>query len=163
MQQQKSRWNAHPCSSAVRFVGTASLAKTQYLPLAQNSGEQNLMKCAIKPQRGRSNSKRSLRELLFQLPRVKPYSATWRVNDDDSLTLVELREISSLTQDQRLTLAERIERIDHAITAKELARLLNVSKITMFKQCKTGRVPCFRIGTSVRFDPKLVAAWLRKQ
>ena len=36
----------------------------------------------------------SFREFLSQLPRVKPYSATWRVNDDDSLTLVELKDLS---------------------------------------------------------------------
>jgi len=55
------------------------------------------------------------------------------------------------------TLADRIERIHRALTAKELAAILAVSKITIFKQAKAGRIPCFRIGSCVRFDPKAVA------
>jgi excisionase family DNA binding protein len=62
---------------------------------------------------------------------------------------------------ETLTLAERIERMGRALNAGELADLLNVSKITIFKQAKGGRIPSFRIGTCVRFDPKVVAKWLR--
>jgi excisionase family DNA binding protein len=61
-----------------------------------------------------------------------------------------------------LSLADRIERIEHALTANELAEMLTVSKITIFKQAKAGRIPSFRIGTCVRFDPRSVAQWLRK-
>jgi excisionase family DNA binding protein len=60
-----------------------------------------------------------------------------------------------------LTLAEQIERTKGAMTAEQLAKILNVSKITIFKQAKAGRIPSFRIGTCVRFDPKAVAKWLR--
>jgi excisionase family DNA binding protein len=49
------------------------------------------------------------------------------------------------------------------LTAEELAGFLNISKVTIFKQAKAGRIPSFRIGTSVRFDPKAVARWLRTQ
>ena len=59
-------------------------------------------------------------------------------------------------------LPDRIEQFDHALTANELAELLAVSRITIFKLAKAGRVPSFRIGTCVRFDPRAVAAWLRK-
>lgn len=61
------------------------------------------------------------------------------------------------------TLADKIERTGHALTADELARVLSVSRITIFKQAKAGRIPSFRIGTCVRFDPKTVAEWLRAQ
>ena len=61
-----------------------------------------------------------------------------------------------------LSLADRIERIDRALTAGELARMLTVSRITIFKQAKAGRIPSFRIGTCVRFDPKSVGTWLRQ-
>jgi excisionase family DNA binding protein len=61
-----------------------------------------------------------------------------------------------------LSLADRIERIDRALTAGELASILTVSRITIFKQAKAGRIPSFRIGTCVRFDPKSVGTWLRK-
>jgi excisionase family DNA binding protein len=61
-----------------------------------------------------------------------------------------------------LSLANRIERMGPALTADELAEMLTVSRITIFKLAKTGRIPCFRIGTCVRFDPRAVATWLRK-
>jgi excisionase family DNA binding protein len=64
---------------------------------------------------------------------------------------------------QPSTLADRIEQIGRALTAKELASMLNVSKITIFKHAKAGRIPCFRIGTCVRFDPRAIANWLRAQ
>ncbi len=60
-----------------------------------------------------------------------------------------------------LSLADRIERIGRALTANELAEMLTVSRITIFKQAKAGRIPSFRVGTCVRFDPRSVAQWLR--
>jgi len=63
---------------------------------------------------------------------------------------------------EAMSLPDRIERIDRALTADELARMLTVSRITIFKQAKAGRIPSFRIGTCVRFDPKSVARWLRE-
>jgi len=63
---------------------------------------------------------------------------------------------------ETMSLPERIERIGRALTANELASMLTVSRITIFKQAKGGRIPSFRIGTCVRFDPKTVAQWLRK-
>ena len=61
-----------------------------------------------------------------------------------------------------LSLADRIERIERALTATELAEILTVSRITIFKHAKAGRIPSFRIGTCVRFDPRAVAQWLRR-
>ena len=60
-----------------------------------------------------------------------------------------------------LSLPDGIERLGRALKADELAKMLNVSRITIFKQAKAGRIPSFRIGTCVRFDPKTVAQWLR--
>jgi excisionase family DNA binding protein len=61
-----------------------------------------------------------------------------------------------------MSLPDRIERISRALTADELASMLTVAKVTIFKQAKAGRIPSFRIGSCVRFDPKMVAQWLRK-
>ena len=62
---------------------------------------------------------------------------------------------------QPMSLPDRIERIGRALTASELASMLTVARVTIFKQAKAGRIPSFRIGTCVRFDPKMVAQWLR--
>lgn len=60
-------------------------------------------------------------------------------------------------------LAEQIERMGRALTAEELAKLLSVSKVTIFKQAAAGKIPSFRVGTCVRFDPRAIANWLRSQ
>jgi excisionase family DNA binding protein len=59
------------------------------------------------------------------------------------------------------SLADKIEALGHALTADQLASLLSVSRITIFKHAAKGRIPSFRIGTCVRFDPHTVAEWLR--
>jgi excisionase family DNA binding protein len=61
-----------------------------------------------------------------------------------------------------VSLADKIEKIARAITAKELAGFLSVSEVTIFKHAAAGRIPSFRVGSCVRFDPREVAAWLRK-
>jgi excisionase family DNA binding protein len=66
-------------------------------------------------------------------------------------------------QGQPLALADRIERFGHALNARQLAALLAVSTIVVYKLAKSNRLPSFRIGTCVRFDPKAVANWLRGQ
>jgi predicted DNA-binding transcriptional regulator AlpA len=59
-------------------------------------------------------------------------------------------------------LADQIEKFDHAIKAKELARLLGISVPQMYKLGKT-TIPSFHLGTGVRFDPHSVAKWLREE
>ena len=61
------------------------------------------------------------------------------------------------------SLADQIEKTGHALTANDLEQILSVSHVTIFKHAKEGRIPSFRVGTCVRFDPKEVANWLRTQ
>ncbi|MGP0099701.1 MAG: helix-turn-helix domain-containing protein [Terriglobales bacterium] len=49
------------------------------------------------------------------------------------------------------------------MTAKQLASMLSVSAIAIYKYARAGRLPSLRIGTSVRFCPKAVADRLRAQ
>jgi excisionase family DNA binding protein len=58
------------------------------------------------------------------------------------------------------TIAEILNEMRGAITATRLANLLGISPITVYKMAKSGRIPCFRVGTSVRFDPGAIARWL---
>lgn len=60
------------------------------------------------------------------------------------------------------TLADQLERIDHALTAEELAETLQVTPTMIRKLAREGRLPSFRVGTAVRFDPKMVAMWMRR-
>jgi response regulator of citrate/malate metabolism len=43
-------------------------------------------------------------------------------------------------QDCEMTLADQIEQMGRALTAEELAKLLSVSKVTIFKQAATGKI-----------------------
>jgi excisionase family DNA binding protein len=71
-------------------------------------------------------------------------------------------ELCNSNRTESLSIADRIERIQRALTANELAEMFTVSRITIFKHAKAGRIPSFRIGTCVRFDPRSVAQWLRR-
>jgi excisionase family DNA binding protein len=69
-----------------------------------------------------------------------------------------------LAEIETLTLTKKIARdIKGALTAKQLAGMLNISPKTVFKMAKAGRIPSFRVGSAVRFDARHVIDWLRKQ
>jgi excisionase family DNA binding protein len=62
-----------------------------------------------------------------------------------------------------VSVREMIAKHDGAMTADQVASVLNVSPITIYKQAKKGNIPSFRVGTCVRFSPREVADWLSKQ
>jgi excisionase family DNA binding protein len=62
-----------------------------------------------------------------------------------------------------MKLPDQIEKMGHALTADDLAELLSVSKVSIYKQASEGKIPHFRIGMSLRFDPHSVAGWLRER
>ncbi len=65
---------------------------------------------------------------------------------------------------ETLTLTKKIARdVKGALTAKQLAAMLNISPKTVFKLAKAGRIPSFRVGSAVRFDARHIIDWLRKQ
>lgn len=58
-------------------------------------------------------------------------------------------------------LVRKLQAIDHAMDADEVARLLGVSTKHVYKQAAKGTIPSFRFGAAVRFDPGALAQWLR--
>ena len=62
-----------------------------------------------------------------------------------------------------ISVRDRIAQFGKALNAEQLADILGVSEITIYKQAKAGRIPSFRIGTCVRFCPKTVADWIARQ
>jgi hypothetical protein len=59
-----------------------------------------------------------------------------------------------------LTLKQQLLYISRPVTAQVLAELLGVSAITVYKRGRKNIIPCFRIGSSVRYDTRMVARWL---
>jgi excisionase family DNA binding protein len=74
------------------------------------------------------------------------------------LTASELAEVETLTFTRKILRSAK-----GALTAKQLAEVLNISPKTVFKLAKAGRIPSFRVGTAVRFDARLIVDWLRRQ
>jgi excisionase family DNA binding protein len=58
---------------------------------------------------------------------------------------------------------QALEARDGAMRARELAKLLGVTRQHVYKMAADGAIPSFRVGASVRFDPTLVAEWLRRK
>ncbi len=58
------------------------------------------------------------------------------------------------------SLASKIHARERAMTADELARILNVSRLTILRRAKRGTIPSFRVGGAVRFDPANISRWL---
>jgi len=60
------------------------------------------------------------------------------------------------------SIADRVERIPHALTVRELMAILRVSNQTIYRMCTDQTIPFFLVRGSYRFDPKRIAEWLRK-
>ena len=59
-----------------------------------------------------------------------------------------------------LTIPEQLRTLRGGITATMLAELLGVSGPSIYKLAAKHVLPSYRVGTSLRFDPALVAQWL---
>lgn len=61
------------------------------------------------------------------------------------------------------SIGERLAEFERALTAEEVATLFGLNTNTIYTQARRGDIPCFRVGTSVRFDPKKLAEWYEEQ
>lgn len=62
-----------------------------------------------------------------------------------------------------MTIADKIEQIGHLLSPHELAGLTGISRKTLYAKSKAGTIPTTRISGSVKYDPALIADWLREQ
>jgi predicted DNA-binding transcriptional regulator AlpA len=63
-----------------------------------------------------------------------------------------------------MQIVETLQNRNVAIKASELAELLGVTPQHIYKSCATGRIPgSFRVKGALRFDPHIVAEWLKKE
>ncbi len=60
-------------------------------------------------------------------------------------------------------IADLLRERKSAITVPELAGMLSISERQVYKLAATNRIPSFKIGTSVRFDPQAVREWLQEK
>ena len=62
-----------------------------------------------------------------------------------------------------LPLIAQLRQHKGAIRVSELARILTMSRTTVYQLVEAGRIPHIRIGDSIRFDPVRIASWLAQQ
>jgi excisionase family DNA binding protein len=62
-----------------------------------------------------------------------------------------------------MDLADSLAKRATALTVSDVASLLNISERQVYKLAADGRIPCFKIGNSIRFDPGALVAWLRQK
>jgi excisionase family DNA binding protein len=62
-----------------------------------------------------------------------------------------------------MTLIQRLESRERALTVHEVAELLGVSQKHIYEMTADGTLPAFYVGRSVRLDPQDIADWLRKK
>lgn len=60
-------------------------------------------------------------------------------------------------------LADFIAAKPRALRVNEVAALLSVSERQIYKLAAEQRIPSFKIGGSLRFEPTALAAWLRQK
>ncbi len=51
----------------------------------------------------------------------------------------------------------------HALVVTDIAELLSISERQVYKLAAAHRIPCFKIGGLIRFDPLAISAWLRQK
>jgi len=62
-----------------------------------------------------------------------------------------------------MDLADSLAKRATALSVSDVASLLNISERQVYKLAAEGRIPCFKIGSSIRFDPGALVAWLRQK
>lgn len=65
--------------------------------------------------------------------------------------------MGTCVSDNNLSVLDRLARSPHLLKARELAAILGLSVAGVFKQAREGRLPCVRLGYSIRFDGVQVA------
>lgn len=62
-----------------------------------------------------------------------------------------------------MDLLDRLSKRRRLLTLNELARMFGIHRATLRKYIKERRIPYRRIGVQYRFDPRVVARWLRRE
>jgi predicted DNA-binding transcriptional regulator AlpA len=63
-----------------------------------------------------------------------------------------------------MKIIETLENRKDALKVSELAKLLSVTPQHIYKTWAAGRIPgAFRVNRAIRFDPQILAEWLRKE
>ena len=88
-------------------------------------------------------------------------SALW-VNAQKSCLIFGVEPSARVLTLMCTTIADRIEKLDHMLTAEELGGYTGQSRKTIYAKAKAGSIPVTRMDGAIRFDPALIAEYLRE-
>jgi Helix-turn-helix domain len=70
-----------------------------------------------------------------------------------------IRESAIKSASDPALISQILRSYHRAITARELAGILHLHPVTVYRKAKAHVIPCRFIGTAVRFDPGVIAQW----
>ena len=62
-----------------------------------------------------------------------------------------------------MTVIESLEHRTSVLRAREVAALFQVTRQHIYKMAAKGTIPSFRVAGAIRFDPQVLAEWLRQR
>ena len=71
--------------------------------------------------------------------------------------------LAKMWSSKAVNLADSLDGRTSALTVSDVAEILNISERQVYKLAAENRIPSFKIGGSVRFDPAAFAVWLRQK
>lgn len=95
------------------------------------------------------------------MPEVFNFEDSSAFFDIEAVTECFIGDISAAAENNRL--AEMVEGFDSAITAAQLAKILQCSRREIYKLVDQKRIPALKVGTMIRLDPGQVGEWLRSK
>jgi excisionase family DNA binding protein len=70
-----------------------------------------------------------------------------------------IREIPDKSGSDPALISQILRSYHRALTAREIAEILHLHPVTVYRKAKAHIIPCRFIGTAVRFDPGAIAQW----
>lgn len=67
------------------------------------------------------------------------------------------------TSNSAAALTDCLDGKRQALVVTDIAELLRISERQVYKLVAAHRIPCFKIGGSIRFDPLAISVWLREK
>ena len=61
------------------------------------------------------------------------------------------------------SILEEVEKLSGLLDAKQVAALFKIKAQTVYEMAASKDIPSFKLGGSLRFDPRSLGYWLRKK
>jgi hypothetical protein len=70
-----------------------------------------------------------------------------------------IREAPTKSASDPGVISQILRSYHRALTAREIAGILHLHPVTVYRKAKAHLIPCRFIGTAIRFDPGVIAQW----